>query len=285
MKNAFFAFMMLSFTNVAFGQDGEFHLDKTYDISETGSIQLSCSDAKVFVTGSERNNAHVKIDRKVTAHGWTSQQPAFSVEVTAENGSLKIHEKQKSADITFGTSHEDYRIEIEVPEGVGLTVRGDDGDYFIKNINGSIDLSLDDADAELIDCKGEKFRLRMDDGDLRMNQGKGVLQLDGDDADLAIYKGSFTSIHANLDDGDLVIETSLDGKGVYNLDTQDGLIELTVLGGGGTFQVWHDDGSVTSQGDFKTAFESEDETQLILGNGSAKVNIRADDARIKLSEN
>jgi hypothetical protein len=56
-----------------------------------------------------------------------------------------------------GYYSEEYRIEIEVPIGVSLKVRGDDGDYYIKNISGSVLLDLDDADAELAGCTGDNL--------------------------------------------------------------------------------------------------------------------------------
>jgi hypothetical protein len=283
MKNILFAILMLTFITVAFAQDGEFHLDKEYKINKKGVLDLVSSDAKVFITGSSRSTAHVKIDRKVIAKGWNSGDDSFNIEVNEQDGNLKIREKQKSVNVSFGYYREEYKIEIELPETVGLIVRGDDGDYYVKNINGAISLSLDDADAELSDCKGEEFKFSFDDGDLRMNTGKGVLELRADDADVEIYNSKFTSINADVDDGDLIIETSLSDKGSYILDSQDGLISMTITEGGGQFDIRHDDGSVRTQGDFQTLFESENNTKLTLKNGNARINISADDASIKLA--
>jgi hypothetical protein len=161
-------------------------------------------------------------------------------------------------------------------------VRGDDGDYYIKNINGSISLSLDDADAELADCKGSKFRFKLDDGDIRMNTGRGSLEIAGDDSDIEIYNAKFSSIDADIDDGDLIIETSLSDNGSYVLNSQDGLVSLNITAGGGDFDIRHDDGDVISRGGFQTLEENENFSRLTLPNGSAKVTVRADDARVKL---
>jgi hypothetical protein len=123
----------------------------------------------------------------------------------------------------------------------------------------------------------------MDDGDLKMDQARGSIVIDGDDSDVQIYNGKLTSIRADIDDGDLRIETSLDDKGSYEIQSQDGLIALTILSGGGEFDIRHDDGYVNTLGAFKTIEESEHSTKLVLANGSAKVNLRGDDARIKLA--
>jgi hypothetical protein len=265
-------------------QDGEFHLDKVYTISKNGTIDLSSSDARVFITGSLRPDAHVKIDRKVVTKGLYSSREEFRVEVEPGNGNLKIKEYQNSVQNGFISYHsEEYRIVIEAPEGVSLTIRGDDGDYYIKNVNGAISMSIDDADAELADCKGNKFSFRIDDGDIRMDKGNGSLEIDADDADVEIYNATFTSIHADADDGDLVIETSLANNGDYDFTTQDGSVSLNITGGGGEFDIRHDDGHVITQGIFKTSYESDDRTKLTLANGSARVVVRADDAKVKLT--
>lgn len=293
MKHLIFAIIMLTWVSSnVYGQDGKFELgtfrlNKEYNISMDGVINLSCSDAKVFITGSNRNSAHIKVYRKVVTKGivFDGDSEEFGLDVVESQGSLKIQEKPNTGHvgIFMGSTHTEYKIEIEAPEGVSLTVKGDDGDYYIKNINGAISLELDDADAQLTDCKGDKFSFRMDDGDVTMDKGKGSLEVIGDDADVRIYNAQFTSIEANVDDGDLVIETSLDDNGKYRLESEDGLIAINITGGGGEFDIRLDDGRVVTEGNFKTLEERENKTRLLLADGSAKVNVRADDARVKLT--
>lgn len=269
----------------AAAQNNDFHLDKEYTLSPTGTIDLRSSDAKVFITGSKRATAHVKIDWSVTAKGFSTSDRAFKVDVTAEGGDLKIYEMKSNTNISVVSSYmETYRIEIEAPEGASLNIRGDDGNYFIKNINGSIQVSADDADVELADCKGDKFKFRMDDGDVRMDRGRGSLDIHGDDLDAAIYNGAFTSVTAGLDDGDLIIETALDNKGNYSFRSEDGTIALTVTRGGGEFVIHHDDTHVVTQGNFKTVEDDDTFTRVTLADGSAKVDIRAEDGRVKLMQ-
>jgi hypothetical protein len=284
MKTLYTLVFACSMLSTATAQDGEFHLDKVYSIDKKGTIDLSSSDAKVFITGSLRPDAHVKIDRKVVMKGLYSSREEFRVEIEPENGNLKIREYQNSVQSGIISYHsEEYRIVIEAPEGVSITIRGDDGDYYIKNVNGAISMSIDDADAELADCKGNKFSFRIDDGDIRMDKGNGSLEIDADDADVEIYNATFTSIHADADDGDLIIETSLANNGEYDFTTQDGMVSLNITGGGGEFDIRHDDGHVITQGIFKTSYESDDRTKLTLANGSARVVVRADDAKVKLT--
>lgn len=283
MKNLVFTIVTLLVFSESFAQEGEFHLNKEYKIASDGLVDLNTSDGKVFITGSARSTAKVKIDRKITTKGWTWGQDNFRVDVSEENGNLTIEEKSGGAHIAVvGYYSEEYKIEIEVPEGVSLKVRGDDGDYYIRNINGSISLNLDDADAELSGCKGNDFEFRLDDGDIRMDQGRGSLSISGDDADVQIHKGDFSAIRANIDDGDLILETSLADNGDYFIESQDGTISLNITGGGGEFNIHHDDGHVITEGDFKIIERDERETRVSLANGTARVSVRADDARVKL---
>lgn len=285
MKTLFTAGIFLSSITL-FAQSekkGDFHLDKEYQVSPSGVIRLSSSDAKVFITGSTRKTAHVKIDREISSKGVIFGEEKFYVEVTESDGDLSIREKSGSTHVSMvGYYHEDYRITIEAPAGVSLVIRGDDGDYFIKEVDGSIELDLDDADVELTGCKGSNFKVKLDDGDLTMDTGKGILDLDMDDADVKIKSAAFNKIMADIDDGDFIVETSLSENGDYYISAQDGLVSMTVLGGGGKFDIRHDDARVITEGSFDTVEKSDDRTRLTLANGNANVSIRADDARVRL---
>lgn len=277
-----FAFGTLFAT--AQSKEGDFHLDKEYKISPTGVVKLNCSDAKVFVTGTVRTSAHLKVDREVVAKGLYFGHDEFSVNVTEEEGNLSIKENSHHTMMGIvGYYSEKYTIVLEVPEGASLTVRGDDGDYVVKNLNGAISLTLDDADVQLTACKGNDFQFRLDDGDITMDQGRGSLEIDGDDTDILIRNAAFQKIIANIDDGDFVVETSLTENGNYRIDAQDGLVSLNILGGGGKFDIRHDDARVTASEKFEMSEESESYTRLTLGSGGAQVIIHADDARVKLS--
>ena len=282
MKNTLLATVAALAGFCATAQDRDFHLDKEYALSPTGTIHLNSGDAKVFVTGSRRSTTHVKIDYKVDVTGYASDRK-FHVDVMETGGDLKIQEVKSAMGVkVVGMYTVSYRIEIEAPEGASLKFNGDDGHYTIKNVNGAIQIHADDADVDLTGCKGNKFVFRMDDGDVRMDQGRGSLDIEGDDLDATISNAAFTEILADIDDGSLIIETSLDNKGNYSFRSEDGTIALTITKGGGEFFVRHDDTHVVTQGNFNTLEQSEDFKRVALADGSAKVNIRAEDGRVRL---
>jgi len=266
-------------------KDGDYHLDKVFDLSPQGTIELTSSDAKVFVTGSTRSNVHLKIDRVVTTKGLYVGRDEFAIEINDEGGNLKIRENSSSYSTGIvGYYNEDYEIRIEAPLGASLVIKGDDGDYSITQINGSVSMSVDDGNIDLTGCKGSHFAFRLDDGDLRMDEGKGTLELNIDDGDVEIKNGQFKTILADIDDGDFIIETSLADDGKYNIRAQDGLVSMMVSGGGGQFDIRHDDARIVADEGFSMKEESETFTALALPNGTANVQIRTDDAKVRLAK-
>lgn len=264
---------------------GGYHTDQDYKIDQKGTIRLTCSDAKVYIIGSDRTNVNVKIDRDVETKGvlgWGTEE--FTVDIDENDGNLTIRERSHSSHVGIvGYYNERYTIKIQAPKGVSLILNGDDGDYFVEMIDGAIDADLDDADLELTQCNGDDFRFNLDDGDVKMDKGRGTLEIDGDDTDIDIRNGAFTRIAAEIDDGDFVVETSLADNGDYYINTQDGRISLTVTNGGGRFDIRHDDASVRTDAAFSAVEESEDRSRYTLDNGTAKVDIRADDASVRLA--
>lgn len=281
LTTAFVLAAAISFAQTT--KSGSYNLDENYKINAKGTIRLTCSDAKVFITGSDRTDVNVKIDREVEVKGWSFGNDEFSVDIDDSNGNLTIRERSESNVNIVGSYHERYTIKIQAPKGVSLILNGDDGDYFVDHIDGAIDIDLDDADIELTACNGDDFRFHLDDGDVKMDQGKGSLEVDGDDTDIQINNAQFSHISAEIDDGDFIVETGLVDNGDYYINTQDGRVVFTVLSGGGRFDIRHDDASIRADSRFSAVEESEDRSRYTLDKGNAKVDIRADDASVRLS--
>ena len=178
----------------------------------------------------------------------------------------------------------DYDILIELPQGVTLTVRSDDSDYKVTNVNGAIDMSMDDGDAILKNCKGSKFSFDFDDGDLTMDTGNGEIYARLDDGNATISNSSFEDVEIKVDDGNINLETDLSDKGTYRLIGDDARVELTVLSGGGDIIVDGDDTSVRATGDFREVESTDRRSIYSLPNGNARVNIKTDDGRVRIQK-
>jgi hypothetical protein len=284
MQKIFTSLALLLSVATASAQDDSYQLDQTYPMSPTGTIDLRASDARVAITGSKRKDAHVRVERKVTVNGVVQGKRTFRVEVTPENGNLKFRDYREGENTSVtGYYKEDYRITIEAPEGASLQVDGNDGTYIITNVDGNLSLELNDFDARLTGCSGDSFRFRTNDGTLVMDEGRGTLDLDGNDGDVNIRNGRFERIDAKWNDGDLRIATSLTNTGSYRIHSQDGSLDLAVTGGGGVFDISHDDGHVSRKGNFTVLREEENRTRLQLNGGSAQVRVQAGDASVRLT--
>ncbi|TRX62143.1 DUF4097 domain-containing protein [Fulvivirga sp. M361] len=269
---------------ISFAQNKEFNLDKTYKIALEGKIEMSSDDADITIIGSNRKDVHVNIHHKVTAKRLTFGSEDFSVEVFSRNDDLIIQERSRANISVMGYISEIYTIDIEVPSSIGLDLKGDDDDYMIRNVDGDIVMRVDDGDAELSGCDGKDFYFSFDDGDVKMDRGSGKLVVKTDDGNVYIDRGDFDEIDARIDDGTMEIETALAKHGEYFFDANDATITLNITAGAGDFDIRHDDARVSFTRGFEVLVEEEDETRLKLGDGSAKVKIRADDGRVRLSE-
>ena len=281
MKTLFVA--LLFFIPFFVNAQDVYNLDKTYEVDADGLLKLTSSDAKVYITGNDRTDAQVKIYRNMKG-SLNLGTSSFAVDIQADNGSLVITEKYSGSMINIaGSSGEEYKIEIEVPENMRLDIKGDGDKYEISNISGAIEMHLDDADADLKACNGKDFRFTFYDGDISLDKGSGNLFVKADDGDLRIAEGKFDKINATMEDGDLVIATTLTNNGEYFYDIEDGNLILSFTDGGAKVDIAHEDTQIDVSSDFIPIRQSENRTRLALGSSNANVEIRAEDAMIRMT--
>ena len=265
--------------------DGDFHLDEVYKIDAKGTLHLNSEDADVRIIGSSRSDVHVKIDRTEEVRGFSSRRRAFGMDIENKGGDLYLSERERSGiRVMMGSYRVDYEISIELPESASLRIKGEDDDYYVKNVNGEISVQTEDGNVELIDCLGSKFDVRLEDGDLRMDGGNGELFLRLDDGDADIINAKFDELEANIEDGSLTIETEIKDGGMYDIRGDDANVEFIVLNGGGNFMITKDDGSIRASAEFDLTRESDYKEEYKLDGGSADVEIRTEDGRVRLSK-
>jgi len=273
-------FLILATTTLV-AQDNEFHLDKKYDISTTGTIHLSTDDADVFIVGSNRKDIHIKIDRIIESKGIHWGDKGFDVSVELEGGNIIIRDREWGSHSMVGYMREEYVVRIEAPATMQLDIKGDDGDYEISYMAGNLKLVADDGDILIKNYEGTSVYFDLDDGDVVMSGGSGKLTVNMDDGDMDITNGNFSVIDMDIDDGDVTIETYLD-DGDYEFRIEDGQLNITVLGGGGEFDIRYDDGHVRYDSSFSLIREDDDFSLLRLRGGNAKVKVRGDDTSVNL---
>lgn len=280
--------LMLMFSIISlsvFAQDsGNFKLDEVYNMSSDGTLHLRSEDADVKITGSDRSDVHVYVERIEEVRGVSSNRGRFDVDVEERDGDLYIRERKPGSRFTMGYYRLDYEITIEMPKTGSLRIQGEDDDYVIKSVNGAISIETEDGNVDLIECMGDDFEVELEDGDLRMDGGKGSLYINVEDGDADVRNGDFESVEVRSKDGDVVIETTLADSGSYDFSGDDATFELVVLGGGGDFDISKDDGRVSASSDFDLIHESDYRVEYKLPSGEADVRIRTNDGRVRLSK-
>lgn len=285
MKPALFTFLIL-FVSIVFvqAQDDEFKLNETYRISPNGTLKLDSDDARVSIVGSNRKDVKVDIYRKVETKGIQFGSRDFEIIVEEEHGNLHIFERTSGGSISMiGYYSEEYTIDIEVPASVNLDIEGDDDDYLISQMNGNIELDIDDGDVILRNCRPITFNADIDDGDIEADQLFGKVKLDIDDGDVVILDGNITDLTVYVDDGDIEVHTAMTGSGEYYLKGDDCTIELYALEGGASFDIRHDDSRIRTGDNYRITEEDEHYMNVTLNDGNTKVKIRVDDASIRLN--
>lgn len=277
---------LLLFTVTAEAQkNDEFTLDETYAVAGDGTISLQSDDANVTITGSDRQDVRVVVNYRRKVKGLSfGDYEGFEMIVEEDNGNLNIYEKERDNETRFivGSSREEYEITIEAPRGVSLNLEGDDETYRISTVDGAISIEADDSDLELKECDGDSFSLEMDDGEILMDGGNGSLKLSLDDGDARILNGNFSDIQYEADDGDLDITTMLSDGGNYRFDLDDGDLVLNIAGGGGEFDISHDDADISTSSEYEEVMADEDRSIYRLPLGNAKISIKTDDGDIVL---
>lgn len=263
-----------------------YDLDETYDMSATGKIKLQSDDAHVEIIGTDREDLHLVVQYRVEVKGFTiGKQNRFSVEVTERAGDIEIREKPRdfgNRGINIGYVDEEYSIIIEAPQGASLEIEGDDDAYEISGINGSIRMETDDSDILVRRCEGDLFRFDFDDGEFLMIGGRGELRMSYDDGEADIRNANFEWMNIDTDDGSIILSATLAENSDYTFTTDDGRVNLTVLGGGGNFRIDHDEVRVYASSAFEEIRDDDTYNEYRLPGGNAKVRIETDEGDIRL---
>lgn len=284
IKTAFFVILYMGVVLSVQAQDQEYNLDETYSISENGTIHLNSNDAEVTITGSDRSDVHVVVYHRVDTEGLSVDTSGeFDMNVESRGGDLYLREDDDLSHIVIaGSVNEEYRITIEAPRSVALNIEGDDDTYDISNISSKVKLNADDAEADLNGLQGNDFEFEMDDGSINMDQGRGRLKLDMDDGEYYVRRGNFSEIETEVDDAELEFTTSLADDGLYRFEMDDGDLELNISGGGGEFDIRHDDPDISVDDNFEEESSDEDRSVYRLPGGNASIEITTDDGDVAL---
>ncbi len=285
MKSAITLFILIA-AAVAVHSQSEFHLEETYQISNRGTLFLDSEDAEITITGTDRSDVYVKIDRIVKVKGVSTRNyQRFDFEVVERNGDLILKEKSESRiNFMIGSISEDYTIELLVPTDISLNLEGEDDDYYIDNLGGELVIASEDGDANVRNYHGASFEFNTEDGDLVLEGGSGSIHIESEDGNVVVNNGQFDEIDVETEDGDVEFTTTLSNNGYYLFKTEDGDMELNFTGGEGTIEIIHDDSDIRTTEGFELVRDSEEKTVVKWGSGNSKVKVITEDGSIRIGK-
>lgn len=286
MQKTLFFFTLLLFTLTASTQS-TFSLDQVYDVSPNGTLKLTTEDANVTIKGTSRKDAHVKIYRKIKSK--SEIVGSWEIVVNNSGGDLSLTEKDQQYNKGkkwLNYEQLQYTVEIEIPYGMELKIIGEDDDYVIDQINGDIDLTMEDGNANISGCDSKYWNITMEDGDVDIDKMNGEARLRMEDGDIIIKDGDFSSFSAILQDGDIDVESNLNANAEIEIQAEDGDITFTYNDGGGEFDVNFEDGDVSIKSDGYDVVSKKDNRKKIKtsSNGSAEVRISVEDGDVILKK-
>jgi len=284
---------------------GEFNLNENYNISEEGTLHLDTEDADVTIKGAHRNDVGVSIYRKVKGKQYGNKK--FDIEVVEKNGDLYIKELDGNERVKFSmtvNSSTIYTIDIEVPHSIDLDIKGEDDNYALEYIDGSVFLKSEDGDivmqkmgSEVIDINLEdgniqlsevspKLKLKLEDGNF-MSQKSEYYQIDieVEDGNIRFDDGKIGDCKIKTEDGDIAISSAFKTNAKVDLSTEDGDVDINSNGAGGSFIVTMEDGDVSfSQRSLQLESKSKHKhVYNTIKKGNVEVNISVEDGDVDIA--
>jgi len=284
----------------------EYNHEETHAIAPDGILTLDTEDADVVITGTTRSDAYVKIHKKVT--GKEKRSHKFDIEYIEQGGNLTIKEKKNKTgnSYTMGwNSKTVYTVELGLPSGVSMDIRGEDDNYTITNINGSIKIKSEDGDISLSDSSPKMLDVKLEDGDvelltvrtdfdIKLEDGNisaencefGNLNLRLEDGDVMLNEVSLGSTKIVTEDGNIAIAVNCDSKTQVNINSEDGDIKIKTSGEGATVDVSYEDGDVDyNDDDYEVLNKTKRSKKLkTKKSGQATFKISVEDGDVRLSD-
>lgn len=293
--------LALTYTMTLSGQE-IFEYNETHKIGNGQTLHLSSNDASVNIKGTSQNNATIEIYREAT--GNMTKKEDFRFDIEEKNGDLFVTEIRKQANVNFMgyLNIKQYTIDIILPHNVKLELEGDDDNYNIANIDGSIEITYEDGNVNIENSKTPSIIIKGDDGNLSISNLKGDFKTTIQDGNLTMNDCDIDNFNVRIDDGNIKLNACSTGH--TDIQTEDGNIYLDVVKGDlsvtlddGNF-VAHDvvsqnidikgyDGDISlglhmqNNGNYKIQMDDGDvDVELLSGGGVIKV--KCDDGDVKL---
>jgi len=262
----------------------EFKMNESFRISSGGLLDLKANGAKIRIIGTDNKETSISALYRIETKGLKiGNKDPVTLSVKTRGDTLQIREQeQEGRRVLLGSKDVVYTITIDVPVDLDLNLKGESNNYFIRNVNGAVELQGKQVEAELQKIGSHDIYFDLNDSIIDMDGGSGRFTANLDKSTINMYETSFEFMDADLDGVDLDLGLHLSDNGEYNIKMVKGSLDFDILSGGGRFNILHNDQRIYSEGRFIVEKNDKDETIYIRENGTAVSNIDLESGALKL---
>jgi hypothetical protein len=298
--------------------------ERTFDFNAGGRIQVIGDAGFIRVESWDKNEVYLRYTKRV----WDSSRrnaetrlENLQVEITDQPGQLSIRQvpgfDERNFDFfdlfdpdRWGHTRHASRIEFElkVPRQCHLILEADEGDIFVRQIEGEVKVDSDEGNIDLenlargevsagtdegeINCRNlqlDDYRLQLasDEGSVRANEVVArSVWAETDEGDIVLQQVSAGGGKLNSDEGDIELEATRFDEGSWSLAADEGTIELFIPANADVeISLESNNGNIGSDFDLELVSDNEDHVERRsgrLGEGRARLEIYTDEGDISL---
>lgn len=298
--------------------------ERTFKLNSGAFLELTGDEGNMKVTSWEKNEVWVKIEKRVFAR---SQKEAdrllkeLEIQIEHDDDRLVIRQLKMSENNNFtifdlldpdlwtGRGKRDIIVnfELKVPPEIKMRLENDEGDINVTNVNGDIDIVVDEGDVIMENCTLGMTNIDIDEGDLKFYQLTGVndrvsvytdegdiwmeecdlrnLRLDSDEGNIILKKVVSKSMEIKTDEGDVEVELGVSGEGRYRFYSDEGDIFIFIDKNADLkIKLDTEDGRIRADFDLEiTELEDGERVRGEIGRGSSLLEVYTDEGNVELN--
>ena len=298
--------------------------EKSFKMNPGSYISVIGNDGYIKIDSWDKNEVHLVITKRAWAQSKREAKERLKridIEIEHTNNRLYIRELDSYNDHQFSfwdifdpdqwghhnnSTTVDY--ELKVPRKVDLRLENDEGDIKVTNLDGDLDIDIDEGELLLKNIKFNDINIDVDEGDIDcydLKGPKGRLLIGADEGTIRLEKVQMRKLRINCDEGDIIlrgIETN-----TCEIETDEGDIEAKIdFQFNGNYRMYSDEGDViiflpkrvnlnykleTAEGriisDFDidiTELDDGERARGIIGERGAKLEVYTDEGDISLEK-
>ncbi len=249
--------------------------EHTYKLRSASEVRLFADEGDVRVRGWDREEAYLKITKRVRHPDRTRAEELAEelvVIVRHRKDRLEVREPHHQHGSGWGwLDHDrayDYRIdyELSLPRSIRLKLTADEGDLDVADLTGLLLLEVDEGKVRLRNLRDCEIEIQVDEGRVEGEDIRGEAKLRArlDEGRIWLARSEFTRLDVETDEGGFVLDDLHVGK--LTLRTDEGDVEANL-----TFSDKPDVRIYADEGDLRLTVPGDLDARLRLATSEGRI--------------